>query len=86
MTSKSIYKPEYQILVSLLKESRKKISGMTQARLAEELNRPQSYVSNVERGRRRLDVLELRAHCKACGQSLSSFIRKFEAAVAKTLH
>lgn len=33
--------------------------GLTQAQLAARLRKPQSFVSNYERGQRRIDVLEL---------------------------
>ena len=34
-------------------------AGLTQAQLAKLLRKPQSFVSNYERGQRRIDVLEL---------------------------
>jgi transcriptional regulator with XRE-family HTH domain len=34
-------------------------AGLTQAQLAKRLRKPQSFVSNYERGQRRIDVLEL---------------------------
>lgn len=38
--------------------------GLTQAELAERLERPQSYVSKVETGERRLDVVEMIYLCR----------------------
>lgn len=38
--------------------------GLTQAELAERLDRPQSYVSKVETGERRLDVVEMVYICR----------------------
>jgi transcriptional regulator with XRE-family HTH domain len=35
------------------------VRGLTQAQLAKLLRKPQSFVSNYERGQRRIDVLEL---------------------------
>jgi transcriptional regulator with XRE-family HTH domain len=35
------------------------VRGFTQAQLARLLRKPQSFVSNYERGQRRIDVLEL---------------------------
>ena len=43
--------------------------GMTQAELAATLRRPQSYVSKVERGERRLEVVEFIAYARALGLS-----------------
>lgn len=81
MPAKSIHRPEYQELLALLREIREK-SGLQQADLAAALGRPQSYVSNVERGSRRMDLLQLREYCIACGQDLVPFVKKFEKAVA----
>jgi len=54
-------------------------AGLTQAEMAKKLGQPQSFVSKYESGERRLDVLELRQVCRACGISLADFIRKLEA-------
>lgn len=42
---------------SMLVQARRK-AGLTQAQLATLLSRPQSFVSKIERGERRLDVVE----------------------------
>lgn len=49
--------PRYARLRELLIEARQ-TAGLTQVELAERLRRPQSYVSKVESGERRLDVVE----------------------------
>jgi len=77
MPPKSIHKPEYQTLLELLREIRTK-AGLTQAELSAALERPQSYVSDVERGVRRLDLLQLREYCTACGKDLTTFVKRFE--------
>lgn len=53
-------------------------AGLTQVDLSKALQRPQSYVSDVERGSRRMDLLQLRELCDACGQSLTEFVDEFE--------
>lgn len=80
MPPKSIHKPEYQTLLEMLVEIRSK-AGLKQAELAALLDRSQSYVSDVERGGRRLDLLQLREYCAACNQDLTAFVRRFEKAV-----
>lgn len=80
MPPKSIHKPEYQTLLALLVEIRSK-AGLKQAELAELLDRSQSYVSDVERGGRRMDLLQLREYCQACNQDLVAFVKRFEKAV-----
>jgi len=39
----------------------------------------QSYVSKVERGERRLDLVQLQAFCQAMKTSLAAFVTEFEA-------
>ena len=56
MTS-SIFTKEYDKFRKLLSKYRQEC-GVTQAKLAEKLNRPQSYISKYESGERRLDVIE----------------------------
>lgn len=53
-------------------------AGLTQTDLANILGVPQSYVSKIETGERRLDLLELRAVVTAMDASLSEFIVEFE--------
>lgn len=81
MSSKSIHKAEYRALLKLLRETRRK-AGLKQADLAALLGRSQSHVSEVERGIRRLDLLQLREHCSACGQDLVGFVERFDRALA----
>lgn len=81
MPAKSIHKAKYQPLLQLLLEIRTK-AGLTQTELSALLGRPQSYVSDVERGTRRLDLLQLREYCSACNQDLVGFVRRFEKAIA----
>ena len=49
---------EHQIVGAALADARN-TAGITQAQLARALRKPQSFVSNYERGQRRLDILEL---------------------------
>jgi len=55
--NKSIFTRQQQRLVTLLIEARHD-AELTQVQLAKKLRRPQSFVSDYERGQRRLDVLE----------------------------
>jgi transcriptional regulator with XRE-family HTH domain len=49
---------EYKHVGATLAAARER-AGLTQAQLARLLRKPQSFVSNYERGQRRIDVLEL---------------------------
>jgi transcriptional regulator with XRE-family HTH domain len=50
--------------------------------LAAELGVVQNFVSNVERGVRRIDVIELRDMCLALGTDLVSFCKALERQLA----
>jgi transcriptional regulator with XRE-family HTH domain len=53
-------------MLELLVRTRK-AAGLTQQDLAGRLGRPQSFVSKVELGERRLDVIEFLELCRAIG-------------------
>lgn len=55
--TKSVFTDRYRLFLQLLIQERKD-KGITQVRLAEKLQKPQSYVSKYENGERRLDVIE----------------------------
>jgi transcriptional regulator with XRE-family HTH domain len=63
---KSIHSAQYAVLLELLAEARSR-TNLTQIDLAKRLKMTQSSVSKVERGERRLDVIELHAWCQALG-------------------
>jgi transcriptional regulator with XRE-family HTH domain len=79
---KSITSQDYRTFLRELRASRKR-SGLTQADLARRLKETQSFVSKCERGERRLDVIELRAFCRAFGMPVVEFIRDLERTLAK---
>lgn len=60
---KTIHQERYQQLIALLIDQRKRL-GLTQAQLAEKLNKPQSYIAKIERCERKLDVLEYVLLCE----------------------
>jgi transcriptional regulator with XRE-family HTH domain len=74
---KTIRSREWGVLLALLRESRRE-AGLTQADLAQRLGRPQSLVSDIESGQRRVDVVELRTICRELGLPLDEFIRRWE--------
>ena len=75
---KSIYSREYAVVLRLLRAARDK-AGITQVELAEKLGQTQSFVSKMERGDRRLDIVQLRTVCKILGVPLLEFIKQLEA-------
>ena len=68
---------EYAVLRSLLRTIRKE-AEVSQAELATRLGVPQSFVSKVESGERRIDIVELRRICVALGCTLEQVIVLFE--------
>lgn len=67
----------YKVMLSCLRDTRKK-QGFTQIQLANTLGIDQSYISKIERGERRLDVVELVYFCRALGIEPTDFIKEFE--------
>jgi len=61
-------------IVKRLKEARLG-AGLDQAVVAEKLGRTQSYVSKIESGQRRFDVLQLKEFAKIYSRSLDFFIK-----------
>ncbi len=70
---KSIYTQEYSLFLEQLRKARD-AKSLTQAQVAERLQQTQSFISKIERGERRLDVVELRAYCSAIGISFMTFV------------
>ena len=78
---KSIYTEHYGLLLSTLRDARKK-AGLSQVELAKRLELTQSIIGKCERGERRLDVIELREWCGAIGLTLSELVSNLEAAIS----
>lgn len=74
---KSIFSLEYRQLLIQLRNAREE-SGLTQSDVAERLGQTQSFVSKIERGERRLDVIELRAFCLAIGIPFTDFVAELD--------
>ncbi len=74
---KTIYSPEYEQIVALLREVREQ-AGLSQAELAERLQRPRTFVTKCELGERRIDLLEWLRFCRACKVEPSEFLLRLE--------
>ena len=77
---KTIYTPEYEVLQRLLREARE-AAGVTQVGLARSLGQTQSFVSKVECGDRRLDLVQLRTILGVLNVGLPEFVTRFEDAL-----
>lgn len=71
--TKSIHSNEYKNVIKRLQEARKE-AGFMQSEVAEKLKKPQSYISKIERGERRVDVAELSILAKLYKKDISFFI------------
>ena len=58
--SKSIFSGGHTALVAVLKDARR-VAGVSQSELARRVGRTQSFVAVIERGERRVDVVEFHA-------------------------
>ena len=74
---KSIHSAENRLLLGMLKRSRR-ARGLRQRDLGVSLGRDQAFVSKVESGERRLDVIELRSWLEAMGVEFVSFVRELD--------
>lgn len=74
---KSIHTDENAVFLALLRDTRQ-AADLTQIEAAKRLGRGQSFVSKVERGEVRLDLIQLRTLCQAFGTSLPEFVAKLE--------
>ena len=73
--AKAKFSPTYGRLRKLLIEARKK-ACLNQADVAARLSKPQSYVSKIESGERRLDVVEFIEFSEALGVNPLSLMRR----------
>jgi transcriptional regulator with XRE-family HTH domain len=64
---KSTFTDAYRQMLALVLAARRD-AGMTQVELARRLGKPQPWVSNVEKGVRRIDVVEFYAISRALGE------------------
>jgi transcriptional regulator with XRE-family HTH domain len=76
--SRSATSEAYQIFIRELIAHRK-AAGVTQVELAARLDKPQSYVSKIERRERRIDVIEFCVLAEALGFQPSVLLQEIEA-------
>ena len=70
---RAIYQKEHKVIVERLKKARLE-AGFGQVEVAEKLRRTQSYVSKIESGQRRFDVLQLKEFAKLYKKDIKYFI------------
>lgn len=75
----SLRSPRHRRLVELLIEYREE-SGLKQAEVAEQLGRHQPFISNIENGQRRIDVVELLDLAEVIGFDAMALLTKLREA------
>ncbi len=70
---KSIHSKEYKVVLQRLKKARME-AGLTQVQVAKKLGHHQSYISKIESGERRVDVVELKRIASLYNKSVSYFL------------
>ncbi|MCA0199890.1 MAG: helix-turn-helix domain-containing protein [Proteobacteria bacterium] len=77
--AKTLRSARHSRLLKFLISARKE-AGLTQQELAKRLSKPQSFVAKVEKGERRLDIIEFLDLAVALGVDPSRAIRRLEKA------
>ncbi len=72
--SRSIYSKDYKEIIERLKKARIE-AGLAQQEVADKLGKPQSYISKIESGERRLDVAEIKKFAILYKKDVSFFIK-----------
>lgn len=76
---KSLRSQAHEVLIRELKGARLK-ADMSQQQVADRLDVPQSFVSKVESGERRIDVVEFLKFVEAVGGSWRDILKRVDAA------
>jgi transcriptional regulator with XRE-family HTH domain len=71
---KSIHTKEHADFTEKLRTARLE-SGLTQVQVAKKLKRPQSYISNIESGQQRVDIVELQIFSKMYRKDITYFVK-----------
>ena len=72
--NKSVYTKDYKEIIERLKAARVEV-GLAQQEVAAQLGKPQSYISKIESGERRLDVVEIKKFATVYKKDISFFIK-----------
>lgn len=71
---RTIRTKEYAIFIERMKKARLE-SGLRQIDVAKKMKRPQSYISRVESGEYRLDILEVKRFAQLYRKSIEYFVK-----------
>lgn len=71
--NKIIYTKDHKFLIKKLKNARLE-NGLSQKIVSEKLCKTQSYVSKIESGQRRIDIIQLKEFARLYKKSISFFL------------
>ena len=72
--SKAIYSKDHKYIVEQLKKARQE-AGLEQEQVAKILKRTQSYISKIESGQRRIDIITLKDFAKVYKKDINFFLK-----------
>lgn len=85
MKRTSVHSPRHAVITNYLRELRV-VRGLTQGEVAEALDRPQTYVSDIEKNRRGVDMLQVMEFCDAFEVPFEEFAEEIMKRIRKTKH
>ncbi len=71
--SEAIYSKYHKYIVDKLKKARQE-AGLEQEQVADLLGKTQSYISKIESGQRRIDVIQLKEFAKIYKKDIKYFL------------
>lgn len=71
---KTIYSKEHRYLIKQLKKARKE-AGLSQEQVTNLLHKTQSYVSKIESGQRKIDIIQLKKFAKIYKKDINFFLK-----------
>ena len=72
--AKTIYSKEHKYIVKQLKKARQE-AGLDQLEVVKRLGRSQSYLSKIESGQRKIDVIQMKKFAKLYNKDINFFIK-----------
>ena len=72
--SKTIYSKDHKYIVEQLKKARQE-AGLEQEQVAKLLGKTQSYISKIESGQRRIDIVTLKEFLKIYKKDINFFLK-----------
>lgn len=79
---RSMFTTDYECLIALMADIRKE-QNITQTDLALSLGKPQSFISKIENGERRLDLIEMIAIADAMDVEPSDILDRLEQQISR---